>query len=65
MLQYIMNTLEFKSLKEQHALRLQEARDQNRIDAIIAELRKRVLDCERDRLAHRQDHRMEDLPTGL
>lgn len=60
-----MKVIELKALRAEHERRLQETRDQNRIDAIISELRKRVLDSERNGLANKQDHRVEDLPTGL
>jgi len=51
-----MNTLDLESLKEQHLLRLQELRDQQRITEIMNQLRQRVKDCEHDRLSHKQDH---------
>jgi hypothetical protein len=49
-----MNTLDLRSLKETHQKRLQEQRDQRRIDELMNELRQRVK--EHDRLSHKQDH---------
>ena len=49
-----MNTLELKSLRETHQKRLQEQRDQRRIDEIITELRQRLK--EYDRIPDKQDN---------
>jgi hypothetical protein len=49
-----MNTLDLRSLKETHQKRLQEQRDQRRIDEIMQELRQRVK--EHDRIPNRQDN---------
>jgi hypothetical protein len=49
-----MKILELKELREVHQKRLQEQRDQKRIDEIMQELRQRVK--EHDRLSHKQDH---------
>jgi hypothetical protein len=46
-----MNTLELKSLREVHQKRLQEQREQQRIDELMNELRQRVK--EHDRLLHK------------
>lgn len=49
-----MNTLELKSLRETHQKRLQEQREQRRIDEIMLELKKRLK--EYDRISHKQDN---------
>jgi hypothetical protein len=46
-----MNTLELKSLREVHQKRLQEQREQQRIDELMNKLRQRVK--EHDRLLHK------------
>jgi hypothetical protein len=49
-----MNTLELKSLRETHQKRLQEQRDQRRIDEIMLELKNRLK--EYDRISDKQDN---------